>query len=237
MSDPTQTGTAPAPDPSPVLTVPLNADGSIGTLPDPLQKLIDTRIREATARAKAKPADPVETERLKTLESELETYRLKDAEAGKRYEEAIAIREAREQAERARLQTEIDRRTDRLRKALHADIQSDALKAGARDESLDELAALLAPKVSLNDDLEPVVDGAETIDALVAGYLDARPHHRRSSGGQSMQTIGGVASRTGHTGTGTDAAVQAVLDRIQRRGRPTGQDLKDLAAARAGGRA
>jgi hypothetical protein len=236
MSD--QTGTAPAPETTaPVLTVPLNPDGTIGTLPAPLQQLFDARIRDASTRAKAKAADPVEIERLKTLEQENEAFRIKDAEAGKRYEEAIAIREAREQAERARLQTEIDRRTERLRRSLSADIKAAALKAGARDESLDELAALLAPKVSLNDDLEPVVDGADTIDALVAGYLDARPHHRRSSGGQSMQTIGGVAARTGQAGGGPDSAVQAVLDRIKQRGRTTGQDLKDLAAARAGGRA
>jgi hypothetical protein len=235
-----QTGTPPpAPEPSaPALTVPLNADGSIGTLPDPLQKLIDSRIREATARAKAKAApDPVETERLKTLESELESYRLKDAEAGKRYEEAIAIREAREAAERDRLQAEIDRRTARLKRAVQAEIQAAALRAGARDESLDELVALLAPKVDLNDDLDPVVDGADSIDALVVGYLDTKPHHRRGAGGQSMSTIGGVASRTGTAGAGPMDAVQAVLDRIKQRGRPTGQDLKDLAAARAGGRA
>lgn len=215
------------------LTVPLNPDGSIGTLPDPLQKLLDTRIREATQRAKAKTtADPVETERLKTLETELEQYRIKDAEAGKRYEEAIAIREAREKAERDRLQAELDRRTERLKRAAHAEIKAEALKAGAREESLDELVALLGTRISLNDDLEPVVDGADSIAALVVGYLDAKPHHRKATGGQSMGVTGGVMTQTGGVLPKPDA-VKALQDEIAKTGRIDGHTLRKLREARA----
>lgn len=224
----TETTTTPAPK---VLTVPLTDDGKIGTLPEPLQQLVDARIREATQRAKAKSTDPVEAERLKTLESELESYRIKDAEAGKRYEEAIAIREAREKAERDKLQAEIERRTERLKRATHADIKAAALKAGARDESIDELVALLGPKVSLNDDLDPVVDGADSIDALVAGYLDTKPHHRKAAPGQSMGTTGGAHATTG--GAAKTDRVAEIEARIRKAGRATGQDMRDLREAKA----
>lgn len=217
--------------------VPLNADGTIGTLPEPLQKFLDSRISAATQRVKAKTPDPVESERLKTLEAENEQFRIKDAEAGKRYEEAIAIREQREKAERERLTAELDRRTERLTRAARSDIKAEALRLGAREESLDELVELLGTRISLNDDLEVVVKDADSIAALVGSYLDAKPHHRKAGGGQSMGANGGAVARTGTSGTPTDVAVAAIHDRIRKQGRMTGQDMKDLAAARAGGRA
>jgi hypothetical protein len=213
------------------LAVPLNPDGTIGTLPDPLQKLVDARIREATQRAKAKTPDPVELERLKTLEAENEQFRIKDAEAGKRYEEAIAIRETREQAERARLQTELDRRTERLTRAARTEIKAEALRLGAREESLDELVELLGTRVTLNDDLDVVVKGADSIAAMVAGYLDTKPHHRKAAGGQSMGTTGGVMTQTG--GVASTNKVAEIQARVRRQGRATAQDIQDLREAQA----
>lgn len=214
--------------------VPINPDGTVGTFPEPVQKAVDhivsKRLKERETRTPKAP-DPVEAERLKTLETELEQYRIKDAEAGKRYEEAIAIREAREKAERERLQAEIDRRTERLKRSVQADIQAAALRAGAREESLDELATLLSPKVSLNDDLDPVVDGADSIDALVGAYLEARPHHRKAPGGQAMGVTGGVMTQTGGVVPKGDpiAAIQAD---IQKHGL-SGKHLRALREAKA----
>ena len=42
-----------------VLEVPLNEDGTIGTLPEPLQKLIDARYSEAFGKGAAKAAAEV----------------------------------------------------------------------------------------------------------------------------------------------------------------------------------
>lgn len=229
-----QPGTpSPASEPSAPasLSVPLNPDGTIGTLPDPLQKLIDAQIRQAITRTKAKTPDPVEAERLKTLEAENEQFRIRDAEAGKRYEEAIAIREAREKAERDRLQAELARRDERLTKAARVEIKAEALRLGAREESLDELVELLGARVSLNDDLEVVVRDADSIAALVAGYLDAKPHHRKAAGGQSMGTTGGVMTQTG--GVASTNKVAEIQARIRRQGRATGQDIRDLREAQA----
>lgn len=218
--------------------VPLNADGTIGTLPEPLQKFFDAKVQQITRRAKT--PDPVESERLKALEQENEQYRLKDAEAGKRYEEANKIRDEREAKERERLQGELARRTERLTRSARSEIKAEALRLGAREESLDELVELLGTRISLNDDLDVVVKDADSIAAMVGNYLDAKPHHRKATGGQSMGAQGGAVSRTGSGLSDADARRAAILARIARQGKPTAQDsaeLNELAAARAGGRA
>jgi len=219
------------------LAVPLNPDGSIGTLPEPLQKLFDARIRDVTQRAKAKAPDPVDAERLKTLEAENEQFRIKDAEAGKRYEDAIKIRDERETKERDRLQGELTRRTERLAQAARTDIKAEALRLGAREESLDELVTLLGARVTLNDALDVVVEGADSIAALVAGYLESKPHHKKAAGGQPMGLTGGATRQQGTPGLSGTGDIAAIHGRVALQGRLTGKDLADLAAARAGGRA
>lgn len=242
MSDQTQPdpqGPASASTPSPALSVPLNPDGSIGTLPEPLQRLVDARIREATARAKAKVApDPVEVEKVKTLESELETYKLRDLESRQQYEQAMKLREEREAKEREKLQAEVDRRTERLKRAVASEIKAQALAAGAREESLDELTELLGRRVTLNDELDPIAQGQDGqpleggIAALVASYLEAKPHHRRPTGGQSMGTTGGVARQTG-SGVGPGDPIAALQREITATGRLSGEHLRKLREARA----
>ena len=228
---------------APVLAVPLNADGTIGTLPEPLQKLFDQRLREGIARGRAKATpDPVAEQEVVDLRRKVEQFEQDDLARQKRYEEALQKERDRAAKNAEKLLAESSRRHDALKRQALERIKVEALKAGARDESLDELTELLGRRVDLNDDFELVAQGPDGqpleggITALVTSYLDAKPHHRRSTGGQSMQTVGGVAARTGHTGTTGTQATQAVLDRIQQRGYPTGQDLKDLAAARAGSR-
>lgn len=239
MSDEQQPASA---DQAQALTVPLNADGTIAQLPEALQKHLDgivsKRLREDRERRTSKP-DPVEAEKLTTLEQELEQYRLRDAEAQKRYDEALKIREAREQAEREKYQQEIDRRTERIKRSVRAEIQAAALKAGARDESLDELADLLGPRVALNDDLDPVVLGADGqpdaagIDGLVTRYLESKPHHKRGTPGQSMAAGGGAFRQTGAAADSVAAKIAAIQARIAQRGHPTAQDAQELREARA----
>jgi hypothetical protein len=224
------------------LTVPVHADGTIAQLPEALQKHLDSivskRLREDRERRAAKP-DPVEHEKLTTLELQLEQYRIRDAEAQKQYAEALGIREKREQAEREKYQQEIDRRTARIQRSLRADIQTAALKAGARDESLDELAALLSGFVTLNDDLDPVVMGADGqpdatgIEGLVTRYLDSKPHHKRGTSGQSMAAAGGSFRAQGTVTGGPNEKVAAIQARVARQGTATGRDMQELREARA----
>lgn len=223
------------------LTVPLNADGTIAQLPEALQKhfdsLVSKRLREDRER-RTKP-DPVEHEKLTTLEQELEQYRIRDAEAQKKYDEALKIREARETAEREKYQQEINRRTERIKRSVRSEIQAAALKAGARDESLDELADLLGPRVALNDDLDPVVLGADGqpdaagIDGLVTRYLESKPHHRRGTPGKTMDAAGGAFRQTGAAAGSAAEKVAAIQAEVAKRGYATGDDLQALREARA----
>lgn len=224
------------------LTVPLNADGTIAQLPEALQKHLDgivsKRLREDRER-RPKAPDPVEHEKLATLELELEAFRIRDAEAQKKYDDALGIREKRQQDEREKYQAEIDRRTERIKRSVRAEIQSAALKAGARDESLDELADLLGGKVSLNDDLDPIVVGvdgqpdAAGIDGMVARYLESKPHHKRGTAGQSMHAANGAFRQTGAAVAGQAEKIAAIQARVAQRGYATGEDTAALREARA----
>ena len=186
------------------LSVPLNEDGSIGTLPEPLQKLIDKRISEAVQRVKAKadpPADPVERERLRQVEAELTAHKIAEAEREKRYEEAIKMRETEFTKTLETERAERTRREQKLRDALKAEIRAAAVEAGARTESLPELGVLLSPRLGLNDALDPIVLGEDgqpsdlTIAALVTSYLDHHPHHRKAHVATGGGARGGASTR------------------------------------------
>lgn len=187
------------------ITVPLNDDGTIGTLPDRLQKLIDSRISDAVKRAKADTTpyhDPVATERLRQLEAETQAFKVAEAERQKRYDEAIALREAEWKKTTDAQKAEIDRRTSRVVELLGSEIRAAATKHGARPESLDDLATIARSRVQLNDQLQAVVVGDDgkptdkTIDVYVKELLEAKPYYRAASGGAGGGARGG-ASLTG----------------------------------------
>lgn len=203
----------------PKVELEIGDNGEIGTLPEPLQKFFDSKFGEAFWKGKAKAAeeargqlahDPVERERLKALE--LENSRLKEAEAlaQKNYAEAEKIRNerhAKEVAERdeaiAKAQAEIDRRTTRVRELVSSQIREIAVRQGARDASLDELALLLGQQVGLDDALQPIVtdragkalldkDGKPvSIEGFVSSYLADHPHHRAAPAGRGGGAPGG----------------------------------------------
>lgn len=215
-------------------------DGSVGTLPEPLQKFFDTKFNEAFGKGKAKAAedmrgqlpDPVERERLKSLE--LENSRLKEAEAlaQKNYQEAERIRnerhaaEVKERDERlTKAEQELARRTERVRELVASQIREIAVRNGARDASLDELSVLLGTTIDLDDALQPVVkdragkvaldkDGKPlTVEGLVISYLADHPHHKAAPGGRGGGATGG-RSLYGQAPTGADAEKAAALEAV-----------------------
>lgn len=218
-------------------------DDFVAKLPDPLKKFTDTLsdrvFREGYAKGMAKKADelkphlvdPTERERLAATAAELEELKAKELERDKKYEEARAMREAAHKKDLEKTQAEIARRDDRLRKSIRAEIQSAALKAGARDESLDELAAILGGEIDLDDALEPFVKGADgkpavddkqqrvTIEGRVRAYLDGHRHHLKSNLGSGGGAPGGK-SFAHLSGKAQDAAraVAALEERITKEG-------------------
>lgn len=170
----------------------------------------------------AKPEDAAELARLR---EEARKRDLEDDEKARRYEEAKAKLTTDAAAERTRLEAEVQRREARIRAGLAADIRAAALQHGARDESLKELEALLAPGLDLDGEFRPVVKGEDgkplldakgapvTVEAHVKAYLDSHAHHRKAAGVLGGGAPGGAALRgvTGHTDR--DAAVAAVQER------------------------
>lgn len=208
-----------------VLAVPIDEQGNIGALPEPLQRLMDARISDALKRGREKALatlpDPVERETLRKLEAENAALKQAELERSGRYEEALKMREAEYAKERERLQTDLQRRTEKLKRAAASEIRAAAVQFGAREQSLRELELILSAQVSLNAELDPIVlgpDGQPTdasIAQLVKGYLDANPHHRAApaAGGGAR---GGSSLTQGVVGTAATEAEREVAVLRQR---------------------
>lgn len=214
----------------PVLNIEISDDGKVtGELPDALKGVIQTQI-DTTLKAKEKElsdkafnegfqkgnakkaeelkphlVDPAERERLKTLEKENEQMKISELERDKKYEEANKIRDDRHAKELREKDEAIQARHGKLRGGVLSEIKAAALKYGARDESLAELAAILGGEVDFNDQLDPYVKGADgkpavdakgqplTIEGRVRQYLDSHRHHVKAPGGAGGGAPGGAS--------------------------------------------
>lgn len=206
-------------------------DGKIGTLPDPVQSFLETKIAEAYGKGAAKAAADAksqvesqiaelkkgglsasEREKLKTLEADLSRTSEELAKAKGDAVEAERIRTERHQRELddrdalvKKAHGEVNKRTARLTEMVGKDIKIAALNEGAREESLAELEALLAPRVGLDDGLQAFVRDANdpgkpqldadgkplTIEGLVRQYLADKPHHIAAPEGRGGGRGGG----------------------------------------------
>jgi F0F1-type ATP synthase membrane subunit b/b' len=223
------------------LTIEVDDKGNIGTLPEPVQKFLDSKINDAFKRGAAKVeqdlkdriADPAEKERLKLLEEENSRFKEAKAKADKDYETAEKIKEERhlaalkEREEKlSQTQQEIARRDTRLRASLGSEIKAAATAAGARDASLPELVKLLGADLDLDPTtLEAFVKGTDgkpktdkagqpvSIEGFVQQYLADNPHHLNSARGKSGRATGGASMQglTAEPGS-KDEALAVALD-------------------------
>lgn len=212
-----------ADDPTPnVLSVPLNPDGTFGTLPEPLQKFLDAKIAQVSKRQEAKATalpDPVERERLRQLEDENQRYKVGEAEREKRYEEALKMREDDWSRKFKETETQLEKRTQRVVQLVGAEVRAAALRYGAREESLEDIEALLDRRISLNDNLDAVVLDPkgeatdQTIEDLVKATLDSKPYFCRppATGGGAR----GGMSLTGHLPNPRQQQAEAAAARVR----------------------
>lgn len=214
----------------PALSIEVGEDGKIvGDLPEALKGAIDAQLQTVLKTAKAeihqaafnegfakgnakkadelRPliADPAEKERLKTLEQENEKLKIAELERQKNYEEAQKIREERFAKELREKDEAITKRHGKLRSGALAEIKASALKFGAREESLGELALILGGEIDFDEELEPYVKGHDgkpavdaknqpiTIEGRVRQYLDANRHHLKGPGGSGGGAKGGAS--------------------------------------------
>lgn len=221
----------------------------IGALPEAVQKFVDGKYQAGekhgadTAMEKAqkefdgkvaalrRSTDPLAEEKIKTLESDLSKLREAEAMREKRYEDANKERDNRAKAEREAIEKERDaakaeteRRTAKLHGRATAEIRAEAVRFGALDSALDDIAKLLVDQVGLDDNLDFYVkDGKDpskprlakvkdkagketdqpvTIAMLVEGYLSEKTHYVKAGGGNRSS-----AARNGRSITQSHAGI------------------------------
>ena len=213
-----------------------------GELPDPVQRLYDEAYGKGAEKAAREAKGQIESgikaeleklkagngatdvltqEKIKSLETELSRHREADALRESCHADALKEVESRFERDKSEVvnkltaaEQAIQARTERIRQYATDRIGTEALKAGAREESVDELQAILGRRVALDDNLEPfVTDPTDpskpamedvtdpktqkvdrkpvTIQSLVAAYLAEKPHHRSTGHGRSMAARGG----------------------------------------------
>lgn len=204
---------------APTLTVPLNPDGTIGALPDPLQKFFDQKIAQVSKRFEGKGGlpDPVERERLRQLEDENQRFKVSEAEREKRYEDALKMRDDEWSRKFKDTEAELEKRTQRIVGLIGAEVRAAALRYGAREDSLEDIEALLDRRIAIGDDLQAVVlnDKGEPTDTsvedLVKSTLERKPYfrHAPSPGGGAR---GGAYVATGAAADSLATQLSAALD-------------------------
>lgn len=196
--------------PTASIAVPLNEDGSIGALPDPLQKFFDAKIAQVSKRFEAKTgglSDPVERERLRQLEEENQRFRVSEAERDKRYEEALKMREDEWSRKFKDAESALERRGQRIAQLVGAEVRNAALRYGARAEAVEDIEALLDSRIAINDDLQAVVINAkgeptdQTVDDLVKATLDAKQYLRATPTATGGGARGGASTSGGAPNT------------------------------------
>lgn len=184
------------------------------------RKQIDETI--ALEKARFEALQPLERERVASIERDNQTLTSTLNERAKEFDRTLKSREEAhanevvKSAERAKLLQ------GRIRDMTKTQIRAEALQAGARDESLDELAIILDQYVGYDDDMQPFVKQADgtaqlqhgkplPIGAFVKQYLDAHPHHRRAPAGRGGDGRRGASL----SGAGTTTSVEAARARIE----------------------
>jgi hypothetical protein len=169
-----------------------------------------------TELAKKDALAPLEREKLARIEEENNALNTRLTESHRESTKTLREREEAHARELLSRSDALVKRTERIRSLVGDQLESLALAAGARDESLSELKVILDAYVGFSDDMEPFVKGEDgqprrlangqnvPIKAFVKDYLDTHPHHRKPAGG-----VGGGA-RGGRTFQGYDRGTVSV---------------------------
>lgn len=216
-----------------------------GELPEAVQKFIDGKFNEGFGKGAEKTAkeakaqvdqalaeakgstDPLVREKIATLEKE--AARL-NGEIAKRDGDWQGQIEAEKKAAKleikareetiAALKADNEKRTARLKELAANEIKAAALKNGALEGAVDDLAALLSPQIGLDESLQWFVLDADgksarlgedgkpvSVEGLVAKTLAEKPYFK-AAGGSRAASQGGRSLSTG-TGVNGNKVEQA----------------------------
>lgn len=133
---------------------------------------------------------PLERERFRQAQEELKALQTKYLDIERDGQKNLRLREEQHAQELVTRAEALKKRDAKIRSLVSKTLQTEALKAGAREEYLDDLETLLSKHVGFNDDMEPFVIGADgreehkqgkpvSIAAFVKSFLDDRPAYRK----------------------------------------------------------
>lgn len=193
-----------------------------GKAAEDAKKQIEDAIK--AERAKIEASLPLEREKYASIEKDNETLKTQLTDTMRESSKTLRQREeahAEEITKRAETQKKFEARIH----ALTIDqVRTEAMRAGARDESLPELAAILGASIRFNDEMEPVIVNQDGSPAAVHGkpmdlstfvktYIDAHPWHRKPTTGTGGNARGGASFHNG--ATGPQVSAQAARERVE----------------------
>lgn len=166
------------------------------------------QIEDAIAFEKARldAQQPLEKERVARIEADNQTLSARLAELSKESDRTLKTREEAHARELVQSADRIKRRDERIQALTESSIRADAVAAGAREESLDEIAFLVGKFIGFDDDMMPFIKQADgtpqlqagkpiPISAFVKQYLDTHQHHRKAATGRGGDARGGASLR------------------------------------------
>lgn len=179
------------------------------------KKQIEDTVALELARKAA--LDPLEKERVSRIETENASLAAKLADTSRESDRLIKSREESHARETVAAAERLKLREGRIRDLTKQQIRADAKAAGARDESLDELEIILNNYVGFDDDMMPVVKGADgtamlqhgkpvALSAFVQQYVENHPHHRKPVNGRGGEMRRGASFNSGGGANTLDAA-------------------------------
>lgn len=184
------------------------------------KKQIEDNVRAEIAKIEA--SMPLEREKHARTEEELKTLSKRLIDESREHSATLRNREEKHAQELVDRAESLKKRNAKIQALVKATLQGEAIKSGARDESLEELGVILENFIGYNDDMEPFIkdpDGREklvhgkpiAISAFVKDYLDSHPHHRKAPAGRGGGAPGGASYR--QPGGATPADVSAAKRR------------------------
>lgn len=181
----------------------LDAEGveDVSGLKSALQKERDERAAAKKALEAFKDIDP---EKYQQLLSDAEQREHDNLKKSGKYEELKAKLTESHNAEKAKLQAEIDKREARIRKfVLEDQVRSEAIKAGVVKDLIDDVVVVTGSRFKLDDNEKIQVldkDGSEmgiTVESFFTDvFKEQRPHYYAASG------AGGSGAPPGTNGGG-----------------------------------
>lgn len=186
------------------------------------KKQIEDNVRAEIAKIEA--SMPLEREKHARAEEELKTLSKRLVDDSREHLSTLRSREEKHAQELVDRAEALKKRNAQIIELTAGNLKAEAIRHGAREESLDELAIVLANFIGYDDDMRSFVkdpDGREklvhgkpvSVPSFVKDYLDSHPHHRKAPAGRGGGAPGGASYR--QPGGSAPPDVQAARRRIE----------------------